>query len=156
MKKLYLTILLLLINTTTSFASQAKLTTTTIDGKIFDLEQQKNKITIVVFWAKWCPECRKELPILNEIYKKYRSRGLEIIAITSDSKKHQEQVRKITESLDFLISFSSDIKFSNIKEPNEIPLSYIIDKNGNIAASVVPLEDTDEMEVFENEINKLW
>ena len=156
MKKFYLIILILITTSTTSFAQQIKLTATTIDGKIFDLEQQKNKITIVTFWAKWCPECRKELPILNEIYKKYHSRGLEVIAITSDSKKHWEQVKKITEPLNFLISFSSDIKFSNIKEPNEIPLSYIINKNGTIVAKVVPLEDADEMEVFENEINKLW
>jgi thiol-disulfide isomerase/thioredoxin len=39
---------------------------------------------IVEFWATWCPPCRKSIPHLNEVYDKYRARGLEIVGITAE------------------------------------------------------------------------
>src|SRR5260370_28773816 len=39
---------------------------------------------IVDFWATWCPPCRKEVPELNAIYKKYRSKGLVVLCLSVD------------------------------------------------------------------------
>jgi thiol-disulfide isomerase/thioredoxin len=39
---------------------------------------------VVDFWATWCPPCRKEIPELNAIYKKYRSRGLVVLGLSVD------------------------------------------------------------------------
>ena len=33
--------------------------------------------------GSWCPNCHDEAPILAEVYNKYRSKGLEIVAIGS-------------------------------------------------------------------------
>lgn len=40
---------------------------------------------IVDFWATWCPPCRKEIPELNEIYRRYQSKGLVILGVSLDS-----------------------------------------------------------------------
>lgn len=44
--------------------------------------------TLVIFWASWCAPCRKHMPEYKEIYKQYQSRGLQIMAITSDADKN--------------------------------------------------------------------
>ncbi len=43
------------------------------------------KPLIVEFWATRCPPCRKSVPHLNAIYRKYKSKGLEIIGVTKES-----------------------------------------------------------------------
>lgn len=47
------------------------------------------KINMLVFWASWCVPCRKEVPLLKEIEKKYTGTGLKMISISIDEKKEQ-------------------------------------------------------------------
>jgi len=46
-------------------------------------------INMLVFWASWCTPCRKEVPLLKVIEKKYNGTGLKIISISIDEKKDQ-------------------------------------------------------------------
>ena len=47
-------------------------------------EIQKNKVTILDFWASWCGPCRREMPFMKELYTKYQSKGLGIVGISLD------------------------------------------------------------------------
>ena len=67
------------LNWTTNPISEV--TFSTITGKKIPLKALKGKPVIVTFWATDCPECLKEIPILIDLYKKYHTKGLEIIAI---------------------------------------------------------------------------
>ena len=39
---------------------------------------------LVDFWATWCGPCRREIPNLKDVYKKYHEQGFEIIGISLD------------------------------------------------------------------------
>ena len=39
---------------------------------------------LIVAMAAWCKPCRKELPVLADLYTRYRDRGLEIVGISLD------------------------------------------------------------------------
>jgi thiol-disulfide isomerase/thioredoxin len=39
---------------------------------------------LVSFMAAWCGPCVDELPALNNLYKKYRKRGIKLIGISID------------------------------------------------------------------------
>lgn len=133
MKKLFIIFVL----TFFSFNAQAKqpqFKISNLQGKIFDLSEKKGKVVIINFWAKWCPTCREELPILNEIYKKYKARGLEIIGVSIDDKKHLKEVLEISKEFSFQNSLISEEQINSFGEPETIPLIYIINREGNIVA----------------------
>ncbi len=44
-------------------------------------ETNKGNPVLLIFWASWCPTCVEEIPSVNEIQKKYSSRGLKILAV---------------------------------------------------------------------------
>jgi len=49
-----------------------------------------DKIVVVEFWATWCPPCRKSIPHLIELYKKFSGQGVVIMGLTDEPKAKVE------------------------------------------------------------------
>ena len=52
-----------------------------LDGTPVTLSNFQGKPTILVFWATWCPYCKKLLPGIQELHEKYHSQGLRILGV---------------------------------------------------------------------------
>lgn len=57
----------------------------------------KDKVVIVTITGTWCPNCHEEAPVLVDLYKKYKDKGLEIVALayeyTGDTPRDLEQLK---------------------------------------------------------------
>ena len=140
MKKFCLILVFLLIITSSLKASEIKadptLIITTLDGKNFDLKEKRGKVVIVNFWAKWCVDCRKEMLILDEIYREYKSRNLEIIGINIGRKRERQKVLEVSSSLSYPNAMFIDAKETSFEEPSAIPVSYVINKDGKLVKKI--------------------
>ncbi|MNX67282.1 Thiol-disulfide oxidoreductase ResA [compost metagenome] len=63
------------------------------DGNIVSTAALKGRTYILDFWGSWCGPCRASHPHLKELYKKYRSKGFEIVAIAQERGKTLEASR---------------------------------------------------------------
>ncbi len=54
------------------------------DGAIVELSADLKPVTLITFWATWCPGCRASIPKLNELTAKYGPKGFEVRALTSE------------------------------------------------------------------------
>jgi thiol-disulfide isomerase/thioredoxin len=53
-----------------------------LNGQPYDLQQSiGSKPVMLIFWASWCPTCKTEVPKINQLAAKFRSRGMEFIAV---------------------------------------------------------------------------
>lgn len=140
MKKLCLILVFLLSITNSVKASEIKadpiMIITTLDGKNFDLKEKRGKVVIINFWAKWCVDCRKEMLILDEIYREYKSRNLEIIGINIGRKRERQKVAEVSSSLSYPNAMFIDAKETSFEEPNAIPVSYVINKDGKLVTKI--------------------
>ena len=64
-----------------------------ITGKILSStdERFRGKVVIVSISGSWCPNCHDEAPFLAELYKKYRSKGLEIVALSFEEDSQRDK-----------------------------------------------------------------
>jgi thiol-disulfide isomerase/thioredoxin len=46
---------------------------------------------IVNFWATWCEPCRREMPLLQQLQRRYQSEGLQVLGVAIDSRPAVEQ-----------------------------------------------------------------
>ena len=111
----------------------------TINDSIYTLEELRGKVVILNFWATWCGPCRLEIPDFNELYKKHKDNGLEILGISiSDTKKALKNFTKAYK-VDYPILFDSPQNMGKITRKYggvyAVPTSYIIGRKGNIIAS---------------------
>ncbi|WMS87166.1 TlpA disulfide reductase family protein [Pleionea litopenaei] len=53
----------------------------TLDGATITLSEYKDQAVVLVFWATWCPYCKKLLPGIERLHQTYGEKGLKVIAI---------------------------------------------------------------------------
>lgn len=104
------------------------------------------KVVLIDFWASWCPPCRKEMPHLVELYKKYKNKGFDIVGISLDNKP--EAWAKGVKDLNITWTQLSDLKgWQNagaaLYGVNSIPHTVLVDKDGTIIAKNI---HSDEVE----------
>jgi cytochrome c biogenesis protein CcmG/thiol:disulfide interchange protein DsbE len=58
-----------------------------LDGKEYTLSSFKGKKVVMIdFWATWCNICKREMPVLESVYKEYQPKGVEFFGIALDEK----------------------------------------------------------------------
>ena len=69
-----------------------------INTRGIDYRDLEGKVIIIEFWSMGCPPCKAIAPHLDQLYRKYKNKGLEIIAITGSSARVQTFVndKKLT------------------------------------------------------------
>lgn len=108
-----------------------------INGKFLSLDQFKNKIVLIDFWATWCPPCVEEMPNIVKTYKKYHDQGFEIIGISLDQNENRFLKFIKDNGMTWRQYFDGKrgqnelaIKYS----VDSIPTTYLLDANGKIIA----------------------
>ena len=49
-----------------------------------DLSEYRGKVVVLDFWASWCAPCRRSIPWLNAMQRKYADEGLVVIGVNED------------------------------------------------------------------------
>ncbi len=135
MKKFFLFFVAALFFSLSALARE-ELIIKTFDENSFDLREKIGKVVIVNIWAAWCLDCRKEILVLDEIYQEYKDQGLEIIGISIDKKRDRKKALAVSKAVKYPNGMFAEASKISLEEPNAIPLNYIFDKNGNLAATL--------------------
>ncbi|MFC2025050.1 redoxin domain-containing protein [Chloroflexota bacterium] len=108
-----------------------------LNGQTVSLGDLMGKPVLLNFWATWCPPCRSEMPLLQEIYEGWSDKGLVLLAI--DIGEHPTQVRKFLETHNLSIPVLLDTNGEVAQKYNIIPIptTFFIDKDGIIQEKVI-------------------
>ena len=120
-----------------------------LKGNRVQLADHKGKVVILNLWATWCGPCRVEMPGLENLYRRYRSEGLEILAVSLD-KGSSDKVQTFADQyrLSFPVLLDSDGQVESRYHTLTIPTTYVIDKNGMVVAEVDGAKNWESEETF--------
>lgn len=125
-----------------------------LDGKKVSLKDYAGKPVIVNFWATWCGPCRLEIPMLNDLYRKYSPHGLVIVGVSQDE-EGASAVREFNKEipiqyLNYLSTPDVETKFGQIWA---LPTTFFYDRNGKLVDQ--PLVGMQSRNYWEQRIQQL-
>jgi len=106
---------------------------TTIDGKEISSNAMKGKILILAFWKRGQAESKENLADLEQIYHKYRERGVSVLAINADNASESEISRfKKDQGLSYLFAADKGLTVYGRLGVVVLPSTLIIGPDGKL------------------------
>jgi thiol-disulfide isomerase/thioredoxin len=103
------------------------------------------KVVIVAIGGSWCPNCHDETPFLVDLYKKYKSRGLEIVELSFEEEaqlKDPVRVRAFIKKygVEYTVLLPGEPKDLNAKVPqgvnlNSFPTTFFLGRDGRVRSA---------------------
>lgn len=109
----------------------------------------KGQITIINFWATWCPPCVEEIPSLNRLKKKIKGHPFELISINYAEDKNTilNFMKKV--DVEFTVLLDKNGDFANKLNVITYPSTFVIDTNGNIKYGVYAAIEWNNPEILQ-------
>lgn len=106
------------------------------EGEIIDVPDLAGRPVVINFWASWCPPCRSEAPLLEDISRRYAD---EVLFLGVDSRDLSDNARA------FIAEFG--LTYPSLRDGTDaterrweltgLPETYILDDQGRVAARIV-------------------
>ena len=114
--------------------------TTDLDGNSVnsaDLFRDK-KVTVINFWATWCPHCVDELPELEKFNKELEAQGCQVIGICEDADTDGAEAKKILGEKGVTYTNIALVKEMYPVMPHKaLPTTYFVDSEGKVLTKPV-------------------
>ncbi len=103
-----------------------------LKGRTVSSDSFKGRPTLVVFWATWCPTCKRELPTLNPL----KDKGIQVVAIALNESVQAVQGYLEDHELDYPVLMTNqqvELDFGGIRF---LPTAFLIDSKWEIVGKV--------------------
>lgn len=104
-------------------------------GEPVSLESARGRITIVNFWATWCPPCIEEMPELSRFHEEFSSKNIKVIGLAVDSPSNVREFlsnRKFSYPLLVTGGSGSELAKKLGNSAEALPYTVMIDEKGSV------------------------
>lgn len=124
-----------------------------LDGQVISLSDLRGKPVLINFWATRCPDCREEMPYLQQVYEGWSGKGL--VLLTIDIGESPATIKEFMQSNNLTMPVLLDTSQSVEQRYNitAIPTTFLIDKEGIV--QVKRIGAFPSAEAIEKELSKI-
>jgi thiol-disulfide isomerase/thioredoxin len=100
-------------------------------GATQSLQANRGSVTLVQFWASWCPYCRKDLSLVKALVRQYEGRGLKLVTVSIDEDMDKLKAFLRAEALAYPVIVGADAaRLSALYEASGVPAYFLVGRDG--------------------------
>ena len=103
-----------------------------LSGENLKLSELRGEVVMVNFWASWCGPCRQEMPLLDQLYKRYQPMGFTVLGVQveEDTNAAKKTLQEVPGSCPVL--FVSKNQGGTRDNVNAMPSTFLGDRDGKL------------------------
>ena len=119
----------------------------TLEGERLDFAGLREQVVLVSFWATDCTVCLQEMPAMVDLYRRFRSRGMEAIFVAMphdrpDRVLHYARARSLPFKVVLDVQGEIGRAFGDVRAT---PATFLIDKGGHVVAHILGAADFEQL-----------
>lgn len=115
-----------------------------IHGTMQRLSEHRGQVVLVNIWATWCGPCRTEMPLLDQLYRDRKDRGLIVFGISDESPATQHKFLDKVPIAYPLLTVHGQVP-SLYRDIARYPATFLIDRQGNLRPAPDPEQSFDRL-----------
>ena len=117
------------------------------DGRPVHLSDYRGKVVLLDFWATWCGPCAMEIPWFMDLERRNKDHGFAVLGVSMDD-EGWDAVKPFVAKLgvNYRVLLGNDLTAQLYGGVDALPTTFLIDREGRIAAVHVGLADRRDFE----------
>ena len=100
--------------------------------KKLKLSQLQGNVVMINFWASWCGPCREEMPLIEDLFQKYKKLGFVVYGVNVDANPQDAQALLKESGVSFPVGYDTKNKVSQLYSVDSMPSTVMVDRKGNM------------------------
>ncbi len=134
------------------FASFELYDSTLANKKQVNIDTMLSNVTVVNFWASWCPPCVEEFPAMIELKRRLEGKGVRFLFVSVDEKP-EDAIRFLRQNQIFVSNeemlWDPDKSLALAWGSTKFPETYVIRKDGWVVEKIIGLQQWTRPAVIE-------
>jgi peroxiredoxin len=101
-------------------------------GENLRLSEYRGEVVMINFWATWCGPCRQEMPLLDDLHKRYSRVGFRLLGVNidDDARRAMQMVEEL--GVSFPVLFDDTKAVSKLYQVEAMPVTILLDRAGTV------------------------
>jgi thiol-disulfide isomerase/thioredoxin len=103
-----------------------------LDGGRFRAAQAEGRVTVLYWWASWCPFCAEMSPHVDALWRRQHARGLQVLGIALDRTAEPARAYLQKKGYAFPSAWAGDDTAKALPPVRKVPTTWVRDRAGKL------------------------
>ena len=103
-----------------------------LDGSIFHPAAAEGQVLVLYWWASWCPFCAVQSPLMDQLWREQRGRGLRMLGLSIDKKPEDAVDYLARRGYGFPSGWVTPAVARALPKPKGLPVAMVRGRDGRV------------------------